>query len=133
MKNPVKRAFYLGVCAAAMTKRFVDAEVKKCLAAGHITEGEGKKIVEDAMKQLGKDRNHFEVVVRSTVKQSLKKARPIVNEARKLAENVAVDLVKNAQSAVAKANKVVKKRKTVKKKSAKAKRKAVRKVVKRRK
>jgi polyhydroxyalkanoate synthesis regulator phasin len=133
MKNPVKRSFYLGVCAAAMTKRFVDAEVKKYLAAGHITENEGKKIVDNTMKQLSKDKKHLEAVFLSAVKKGIKTANPIVYEATKLAENVAADLVKNARSAVTKAKKVIKKRKSLRKKAVKAKRKTVRRTVRRKK
>ena len=45
MKHPLKRAFYLGVCAAAHAKHFVEKEVDVLLKGGHITPEEGKKIV----------------------------------------------------------------------------------------
>jgi polyhydroxyalkanoate synthesis regulator phasin len=100
MNNPVKKAFYLGVCAAAVTNRFVQAEVKRYLEAGHISEEEGKKIVDSAMKQLKKDRKGFENALRKEIKIGMKEAKPLIHESRQLVKELAGELVREAKATV---------------------------------
>ena len=100
MKNPAKKAFYLGICAAAVTKRFVEAEVKMYLDAGHISEEEGKRIVHGAMKQLKKDKAVLEKALRKEIKLGLKEARPLVHESRQLVRDLAGELVREAKAGV---------------------------------
>lgn len=111
MIRQAKKAFYLGVCAAAVTKRFVEAEVNNYLKSKHITEKEGKKIVDDAMKMLETDRKAFEAALKKELNTAVKRAKPLVKQSAALAEEIAADLVKEATRAV---------KKKVKKKAAKA-------------
>lgn len=100
MDNPVKKAFYLGVCAAAHTKHFLEEEVKRLLDAGHIDEKEGKKIVEHSMKKMKKDAAHMHKVIHTEMKAGLKSAKPHIHEGVKIAKDIASDLVKEAHTTV---------------------------------
>lgn len=105
MKNPVKKAFFLGVCASAVTKRFVEHEVKKYMGKSGISEAEGKKIVADVMRTLKKEKDSLEKTFRNEVKKGIKDAKPLVHEGVSLAKDVAAELVREARGTTRKATK----------------------------
>ena len=99
MKNVIKDAFYIGVCTAAVTKHFVEAEVKRYMDAGHISPGEGKRIVDKAMKEVYKKRKSFEKTAKAELKRGIKEARPLVNETKKLVGVLAAEILREAKGA----------------------------------
>ncbi len=124
MKNPIEKAFYLGVCAASVAKNFIEDEVSRALKAGNITEAEGKKIVKDFHKQMKSDSKEFKATARKHFKKALHEAKPLVKEGTKMAKDLAKSVVTKAKLA----KKKVVKRKAPKKK---AKKKSVKKKAKR--
>ena len=96
MKNPVKSAFYVGVCAAAVSAKLVEHHVKELTKRHGISEKEGQKIVNAAMKKMRADAKHVEAAFKKEVKRGLKEAKPIAREAKKLASELAVEMVKEA-------------------------------------
>ena len=77
MLDKLRKAFYLGVSAASVSKRLVERNVNSYVKSGNISEREGKKLVKKVLAELKKEVMHLEVEIAGTQKKVEKKIEHI--------------------------------------------------------
>ncbi len=73
MFDLLKKATLMGIGITSMTKDKIEGLAKEIVAEGKLSEEEGKKLVEDMLKQADEARNELESRVEKLVKSHLEK------------------------------------------------------------